>query len=432
MRPFITSVLLCASAGGALAQSAVNAGSAAAPDDRAGAADATADVASVPAAATTKPSSDDIDLGALGLDPVTATVTDDPLTVYGFADFTYDSAHWSKNVGVPDYKTFLQGNLNVYLRKKLMPKTRALAEIRFTFSPNGSQGVDGSVTDTTATDLTDYYRPVQWGGVVIERAYLEYELTDHLTLRGGHWLTPYGIWNTDHGSPVVIPIGKPFIVGEQFFPVHQTGLDLFGSHTAGDYQLSYHLTASNGRGGSEAQMDQDDKFAFGGRLELWTPWGLTAGGSYYRGRYTGLPKMIGAQPETYLEAGYAGDAQFDQGPLHVQAEVIARDRHYAADALAAAAPGVVPDSRDFGWYVLAGYRFDRLWNVMPFMFYEDERPGDQSLFSKAIDVNAGLNFRPAPPVVFKVMATYVWFSDGPGLFAGAAIREFQAQASWVF
>ncbi len=390
------------------------------------AADAAAAVAglSASAPAASKPSPDEVDLSALGLDP--ATATDQELTVYGFADLTYDSRHWSKDVGIEpqDSKTFLLGNLDLYLAKNLTAKARTLAEVRFSFLPNGGTGADGKTIDTTATDLTNYSRPVQWGGIVIERAYVEYDVSEHLTVRGGRWLTPYGIWNADHGSPVVISIGKPYIIGEQFFPEHQTGLDLFGSHAQSGFRLSYHATVSNGRGGAEAQQDQDNKFAFGGRLELETPWGLKAGGAYYRGRYTGLPVALGAPAETYLEVAYGGDLQFDRGPLHAQGEVILHKRHYEQDGR--------PDERDFGWYVLAGYRFDRLWNVMPFMFIEAERPADHSLFDGAIDANLGLNFRPTPSLVLKLMETYVWFPSGEGLFSDAVIREFEAQACWVF
>jgi len=84
--------------------------------------------------------------------------------------------------------------------------------------------------------------------------------------------------------------------------------------------------------------------------------GLKAGGSYYRGRYTGLPAAAGALAETYDEAAYGGDAQFDRGALHLQGEVIARERHYEVGQRAASAAGFAPDGRDFGFYVLAGYR----------------------------------------------------------------------------
>jgi hypothetical protein len=396
-------------------------------------ADTAAALATAPPAAASQPSSDRIDLSTLGLEPG-APAFDDKLGIYGFADVGYISDELNKDV--PFYgnhtKSFLVGNLNLYLAKNLTAKARALAEVRFTFLPNGSPNADGSVVDTTALDLTNFGRPSQWGGIVIERAYAEYDVTDHLTVRAGHWLTPYGIWNIDHGSPTVVSTIRPYIIGEQFFPEHQTGLDGFGAWSEAGFKLGYHATVSNGRGAAEAQSDQDNKFAFGGRVELETPWGLKAGGSYYRGRYTGVATTAGALPDTYLEAAYGGDAQYNHGALHVQAEVIARDRHYTAGRRPAVAAGFAPDGRDFGFYVLAGYRFDVLWNVMPFAYYEDERPADQTYFSGVVDGNVGLNFRPVPSLVLKVMASYSRSEADVGILAGVSLREYTAQAAWVF
>jgi hypothetical protein len=407
------------------------------PDDLAQAADATAEVAAIPpgdpAAEPAKPSSDDIDLSSLGLDP-SAAAFDDKLNLYGFADFGFHGEHWTEDIPfIPnDTKSFALGNLNIYLAKNLTAKARALAEVGFTFLPNGSRNPDGTSVDTTANDPNNFGRPMKWGGIVIERAYVEYDVTEHLTIRGGHWLTPYGIWNIDHGSPVIIATLRPYIIGEQFFPEHQTGIDLFGSYTTGGYKIGYHLTASNGRGGSEAQLDVDSKLAFGGRLEVETPFGVKVGGSYYRGRYTSLTTTAGAMPETFLEAAYGGDVQYDRGPLHVQGEVIARDRHFAAGQRSATPAGFMPDGRDLGFYALVGYRFDRLWNVMPFFFHEDYRPADHTFLESVRAENFGFNFRPSPAWVLKLGGAYVSFRGDEGFLSGASVWMYLTQASWVF
>jgi hypothetical protein len=96
--------------------------------------------------------------------------------------------------------------------------------------------------------------------------------------------------------------------------------------------------------------DQDTETAFGGRVEIETPSGLKAGGSYYRGRYTGLPAAVGVMPETFRDASYGGDAQYTLGALHLQGEIIARERHYGAGERTAGIAGFVPDGRDFGFY----------------------------------------------------------------------------------
>jgi hypothetical protein len=410
-------------------------------DDLSKAADAAAEVATIPPPAAATPatppraSSDDIDLSSLGLDPTaSAAGFDDKLNIYGFADFNYEAEHLSAKLPGINQNTrgFVSGAFNIYLAKNLTAKARSLGEVRFTFLPNGSQNADGSHVSTDAQDFANFMRIVQWGGIVIERAYIEYDLTDWLTIRGGHWLTPYGIWNIDHGSPAIIATNRPYIIGEQFFPEHQTGFDAFGSKAAAGFKVDYHLTVSNGRGATEAVADQDNKLAFGGRVEIETPWGLKAGGSYYRGRYTGLAVAAGALPETFREASYGGDAQFALGRLHLQTEVIARERHYIAGARAATAAGFAPDSRDFGLYALADYRFDQLWNVAPYVYYERYKPGENAYFDGLHGIDGGFNFRPAPTVVLKLQGSYGKFDSGNLPLSGTSVSFFQAQVSWVF
>jgi hypothetical protein len=409
-------------------------------DDLAQAADATAEVASVPAQpASVEPvpapaPADDIDLGSLGLDPAGSSF-DDKLNIYGFADIGFWALHWSRKLPFfpQDAKTFAVGNLNIYLARNLTAKARALAEVRFTFLPNAGQNPDGSFVDSTAYDPLNYNRPVQVGSIVIERVYVEYDLLPNLTIRAGRWLTPYGIWNVDHGSPVIIGTERPYIIGEKFFPEHQTGLHLFGHHYHDGYKIEAHLTASNGRGAAEAQTDLDSKFAFGGRLHVETPWGLKVGGSYYRGRYTGFPPNPTVPGDTYLEAAYGGDVQFDRGGLHLQGEVIMRERHYPVGQRTQLAAGFAPDARDVGFYALASYRFDRLWNVTPFYSHEDYTPADQTFFeSLAYAETVGLNFRPTPNLVLKLNGFFVRFASGKGFLADTGLSGVAAQASWVF
>jgi hypothetical protein len=402
-------------------------------DDLLQAADATAEVAAVPAPASSTdaaapapaPASPDIDLGSLGLDPEASF--DDKLNLYGFADVGHMALHWSRDLGFTpqNSRSFFVGNLNLYVAKNITQRARALAEVRFTFLPNGHRNADGTYISTTADDVTNATRPTQWGGIMIERAHVEYDLTEHLTIRAGRWLTPYGIWNTDHGSPTIIAISRPFIIGEEFLPEHQTGLQLFGSHHQGDFKVTYHATASNGRGGTEAVDDRDNAIALGGSVQVETPWGLKAGASYYRGRYTALPESTAMPAETYREAAYAADAQLVLGGLHLQAELIMRDRHYDPGERMASGVGFAPDSRLIGTYVLAGYRFNRLWNVMPFAYVEFYDPAGS-------DQHIGLNFRPAAPLVLKLQATRVAIEEGESVTSGARLFVYGAQASWMF
>jgi len=399
------------------------------------AADAAAEAAAVSAAPAAAHPGDDIDLGALGLDPASGAAADDKVNIYGFADMTWQRL-WDGPNAHPQ-QSFASGKLNVYFARSFTPRWRLLAEVRFMYAPNGAAvPVPPGPTMyppivTTVGDATDFNRPLQWGGISIQRAYVEYDLTTNLTIRAGHWLTPYGIWNVDHGSPAIISAFAPHIIGEALLPEAQTGLELFGSTLVGDYKLGYYATVSNGRSPLETTQDVDQRVSLGGRLEFEAPWAGTfkAGVSSYGGRSTELEADAtpapppGAPPSpsqwSYNERDYAADVQWDHGGVHVQGEYL---RHHREPV------GVVtPSSQgtNWGYYVFAGYRFDRLWNVMPFSYYEDWRPLGGTL--QIEEIHVGLNFRPTPSVVLKAMFSELW---GPPV--ARHLRILTTQVACVF
>jgi hypothetical protein len=409
--------------------------------DLAAAADAAADAAAVAPPGETAPAADtsaadaaaeDIDLAALGLDPATTESSfDDKLNIYGFADFNYT---YFSGLNGATTKSFSSGKLNVYFAKNLSNKFRALAEVRFMFLPNGASALGAPATPVTAPDPTSAGRDVELGSIAIQRAYVEYDLHKYATVRAGHWLTPYGIWNIDHGSPAITPTMAPYMIGERLFPEAQTGLQVFGSAIVGDYRLGYAATVSNGRSTVESTSDPDNRVALGGRLELEAPLAgtLKVGVSAYGGRAT---TMTGnpATDFAYNERDVAVDVQWDHGPLHIQGEYVRQQRSRLDSA---APPVIVPtaggvttdDGVVQGAYGLASYRFSRFWNVMPFGYYEHYRP----LFTgmKIHAYNAGLNFRPTPSLVLKLQATYVELKDvTPAI---DPITVLSTQAAWVF
>ncbi len=389
----------------------------------------------VPPPAAPAPTADDFDLATLGLDPHAAF--DDKLNLYGFADFTYTMIDFRKESAfLTDTRTFGVGNLNLYVSKNLTPKWRTLAEIRFLFSPNASTNPDGTVTNTTALDPANQSRTIEWGGIRIERVYLEYDLHPKLTIRAGHFLSPYGIWNIDHGSPAIIPVQRPYVIGEQFIPEHQTGIEVFGSTHVGTTDVSYHATVSNGRHPAEATQDPDMKLAFGGRLALTTPMfggTLSVGVSGYMGRMTALAtSVLGPPPASADEIAYAADVVWKHGGLLVQGELMGRDLEYLVGRRPLIGAGFAPNGRDLGAYVLTGYRFDRAWNVMPFAMAEYYRPTQRLLFAEMRAGSIGLNFRPAPTIVLKAMAT-VGETEGSGQYGEIdRLYYYTGQAAWVF
>lgn len=371
------------------------------------------------------------------------------LNLYGFADFTYT---------VPvedglDIASFVVGKLNLYAAADLGDDWRSLSEIRFMYLPSGSTPLAGSLEappvriDTSVRDYSDVNRPLRWGAISIERAWLEHTFHPLLTLRAGQWLTPYGIWNVDHGSPVIIGVARPYIVGESLFPQHQTGLEAYGSMGFGPSQIGYHLTLSNGRGPLDTYRDLDANKALGLRL-FYRHDGdfgvITAGASGYRGRYTDALDEYSIDPggaielrhpvlARYDELSLATDVKWEWAGFLAQGEAILNDVAYddryrpTFVSLTGGPPGLNPDHRKFGTYGLVGYRTEFL-GIMPWVGAEYYQPGVQVLVESIAATWVGINARPTPRVVLKAQWTRVWspIDDNFGQ------QQLDFQAAWSF
>jgi hypothetical protein len=371
------------------------------------------------------------------------------LDFYGFADFAYWRMLGDSPAITASTSTFSVGNLNLYMASELGDEWRSLIEVRFMYLPNGGQpnptGI-GKTTDTTVMDINDFGRPIQWGGIHIERAWLERTFHKLLTVRVGHWLTPYGIWNVDHGSPVVIGVGRPFIVGEALFPSSQTGIELYGTTDFNSVQLGYHLTLSNGRGPSSTTMDLDDNKAIGGRLFLRYESALgtvNLGTAVYRGQYSnkhselgvvgnGTPTTVTVIDSQYDELSLSVDLKWQWRGLLVQGEAIENEVAYTASgrtvSTSLGAPAFDSDYRRWGAYGLAGYRFSFL-GVMPYGSAGYYKEGSPSMIPELWYFLVGLNVRPTPRVVLKLQYDYVHFYlDIPS----PNEKMLTAQTAWSF
>ena len=383
-----------------------------------------------------------------------ADVQEYSLNIYGFTDFTYTHRLNDFTFASP-YPSFMVGNLNLYAGAELGSGWRALTEFRLLYVPNGSIPAEQALElepdriDTTVADPADYGRPLRWGGVEIERAWLEYAVHSLLTVQVGQWLTPYGIWNVDHGSPVIIGVRRPYVVGEALIPERQTGVQLYGSFLTGTTEIGYNLGLSNGRGPLDAYQDLDKNKAVTARLFVNSdlPIGtLSLGGTMYRGTYTNrhtrlFISAIGQLGTEYIsterwdELGLAADLRWIFEDLTVQGELIMRDVAYD-DALRpgslpvpGAPPGFAADYRSLGWYAMAAYRLP-WWNITPFFGGEHYVPGEELVFD-ASAVWGGLNIHPIPRVVLKAQYTQSWFPDD-SVIGDDGIQVIDLQAAWSF
>ncbi|MFT3924428.1 MAG: hypothetical protein QM778_17960 [Myxococcales bacterium] len=378
-----------------------------------------------------------------------------PPELSGFTDFTFSylavpqSSPLRLLLSNGGHSSFYIGNFNVYLAKELSRTLRMLGEVRFTYLPNGTLAQDPLGRTRVSTSVQDYNqlgRDLRWGGVVIERIYIDWDIFPLLTLRLGQYLTPFGIWNVDHGSPVVIPVQRPFVTMLSF-PERQTGLELLGRwQTPGGSELGYHFTLSNGTGPISEYGDLDENKAVGGRL--W--WGRRARGelrvglsgyyglstdSIYEPASNGLfPAAVERISSQFHLGSWAGDLVWKFRGWHLQTELLGSRRKYTDKGRPMAPPGgamsppPMDDSWDYGGYFLGGYRFHWL-GTMPFVLTEyNQSPGPAGELG-VVTIEGGLNLRPLDELAIKASylnATTVR-GTGPGTF-----RVLQAQVALAF
>jgi hypothetical protein len=134
------------------------------------------------------------------------------------------------------------------------------------------------------------------GGVALERVHLTYSPRDWFNILAGRYLTPYGIWNIDHGSPVLLPVRPPYMQARGMVPRAQTGLQAFGRFfPLPTLFVDYAVTLSNGRGPMEQLFDLDENKGVGLRLRLSyqkKQVKIAVGGYGYYGTYTDTKKAL--------------------------------------------------------------------------------------------------------------------------------------------
>lgn len=382
------------------------------------------------------------------------------LALYGFADFGFQKIFLPPGsllrAQLFEDSTFTVGNVNTYLSGELGGGWRSLVEVRFSYLPNGSRSVQGSTLERVSSQVADYTnagRVRNIGGLFVERAWVEYTASAALALRAGSWLTPYGLWNEDHGSPTIIPVTRPYMIGIELMPERQTGLQLRGSFYVSDsVTLGYRLGLSNGRGPVSDYADLDENKALTLSLQLYHhgAGSLELGAFAYGGRYTNTNESIATTAtsvivdeqvvEQYDEISWGLDARYLLGGLHLQTEFVVNDRAYTARGRPLRS-GVeyLPDERRIGGYVLAGYRFEWL-GLMPYLSggyfsylnaYEITRAPTRDVIT---DWALGINSRPTTNVTLKLEGNLgVFFVDNAkGSAFENPLKAIQAQIAWAF
>lgn len=226
--------------------------------------------------------------------------TDKKVNVYGFIDFTAGKLFASESspiwaTGRDEAATLDLTHFSIYGDWKPHPMVRVLGEMSIGDYPDGTGQQAGTITEATI-DVTgpvdtayssvdtlnqpvspventyDHPQdgPLQFGSINLERIWVDLLFSEYLKLRVGKFVTPYGIWNVDHGSPAILTIRQPYQVGlYRMFPRSQIGLMGYGTTFLGNTDLTYRAYVSTGR--EQLHLEELTDLAVGANLEARLP-----------------------------------------------------------------------------------------------------------------------------------------------------------------
>jgi hypothetical protein len=283
------------------------------------------------------------------------------------------------------------------------------------------------------------------GEVALEQAFLDYRVSDALTLRTGLVLPPVGIVNETHEPPTFNGVDRPAF-DHDVIPTtwREIGLGIVGKLPIAD-GWNYRLYVVNGlraNGFSDAegirggrQEGREASFAnpsLTGRVEWVRPaGGLRVGGSFWYGGTTAGDTLLGSGTFDAPIALLSADARYDRGALALRA-VVATVNVRDADTINALYGSAV-GSRVAGGYVEVAYNLLRLAAPATTQrlnaFARHERYDTQAAvpagttrdrgFARRI-TTLGLSYKPTWNTVFK--GDYTLLRTAAGTGQGEALR----------
>lgn len=375
------------------------------------------------------------------------------LKIWGFFDLTFAKNFYEKGSVYSQFirrnSSFYMTNLNLYIKSQMTETLSAIVEARLSFLPHGAETM-AEIPGFTEYDRTNMQvmdpltsQFFNQGGISIERAHLTYRPIQWFNVIAGRFLSPYGIWNVEHGSTVVIPAHIPYTQIRNMVPHAQTGLQLFGRVFLGmpTLFLDYAITLSNGPGPIEAVADLDENKAIGFKLEAtYKPRKLriSAGAYAMFGKYTDSKKVAELSLNSDLTLNEAADmpVRIDVVPVrdvdqkivatHVQVEGagvtlqgefiwtrwdfnVTEPRVLAETIFAGGGPLDVyyrASNIGMGGYVLLAYELPLAKYMgglrpIPWIMFEKCSHDDTSIVGAMTAFEAGLNLKPSPYITLK-------------------------------
>jgi len=229
----------------------------------------------------------------------------DKFNFYGFADmsitkyFPKDNS-FSMGIDRMDEKTYFGlDHVNLYGSFQPNSRLRFLTELSFQDKPADYQNTAGNrfiiqpfydsvwavAKVTPKNKIQKGIVNYEWGSFSVERALFSVYLNRYMNLSFGKFITPAGVWNVDHGSPVIMTILQPTEYShDEIYPKSQLGIMEEGKIFAGDADLSYSIYLSSGRDNQSLYKPAD--ISVGGQFRFGLPLldELNLGISGYTGR----------------------------------------------------------------------------------------------------------------------------------------------------
>ncbi|MBN2716873.1 MAG: hypothetical protein JXX14_13560 [Deltaproteobacteria bacterium] len=392
-------------------------------------------------------------------------------SVYGFMDVQFTAAFPQQKNGSPDWSspifietqrrsTFHQAGVNLYFKSELTSTLETLVETQFTYQPNGdissypkvvhSNGGGtieaGEWVRTSTSVRKPYSGDLRLGGVWIERAQIDWKPRDWLNIRMGRFLSPFGIWHEDHGSPVRLTTHEPFIISNNYLPNAQTGIMVLGKIFAGNNaDFDYAVTLSNGRGPADEYVDLDSNKALGLRARVnitLRDFSVSAGAYGYMGQYTDNRNALHVytnatnsgfdptveQPTQWIETVtskydekiLATDLQINFKGIQLFGEYVRGQKKYIVPTeifavtplFVGASPDVdaiEPNQISQAWYGVAAYQLPftkalKDIKITPFVGFDHLEPSDVYSYDSVSLFLGGINVKPSPYVTIKTGA----------------------------
>ena len=358
------------------------------------------------------------------------------------------------NFGKDTY--FAHTNLNLYFLFKPINKFKVLTEIRFVYAPENIAETQDPVylmlpdgVTPYGVTMTDVYTDVnfldpgnafsyKYHTIRIERAWAEYNYSQNINLRFGKWVTPFGIWNVDHGLPVILSPRIPYSM--VLLTESQVGIQFYGKYYFPNGDLNYAAYISNGDGQMFETFDQNSNKALGGHLNYQLQSSLfkklRIGASYYKGLrtvneyynkilFSDMSFTAGENIfEEYMETILGVDFEMKLKGFNIQTEYFLKNYDYNVFAYTPAAlqgsMGMIGKNVETkAYYVQGSYTLPKagIFTITPYTRYEvidGSLPiGIPNAFdNKSMSIlSPGINIRQNAFVSYKIDYTIVKFKD---------------------